>query len=370
MDNDWVWGDEKIECERRWIVGSVTPGALPQSTSMPIRQGYVGVPSGLRVRITGTGKDRTAEFMLKKGRGITRSERPAISSLEAAGLILESTPYSIRKRRYYRDGWEVDIYEGRLTGLIKAEFEMRHEDQPVVMPPWMHDAVEVTDTVSDELLAKLAYDLDESPGAEALRRMLTMSIPRIVLTGGPCSGKSAAMRQLAAEFPDTFHCVPEVASIVIREVGVSPPTGDSAALRRYNRAFGEIQRSFETVALYQAILDGKRALLMDRGTMDNAAYVPGGVEELERIYMSTAAAEYARYDAVIHIVVPGSEVYRRHMADNPARYEDYDDVLRLARHTIFAWSDHPNHIIIQDEKTWEEKYAAIRHAVMKIIAFP
>ncbi len=372
MDERWKWGDEeRPEHERRWIVSSVDDSCLNGARAELIRQGYFGIPSGMRVRITGTGDDRTAEMMVKTGRGISRTERPAPMNLQSAGLALESTPFRIRKRRYYTsDGFEVNFYRDNLDGLITVEREMTSPDLRLKTPGWAHDPVEVTDTVCDKLLASLSYDFEESPGADALRAMLTRRLPRIVLTGGPCSGKSTAIRQLTLDFPEAFHVIPEVATIAIREVGVAPPFDDRPALRRYNRAFGGIQRWFEMLALYQATRDSKHAVLMDRGTMDNAAYVPGGVAEIESIYMTSAADEYARYDAVIDISVPSADVYRRQMGNNPARYESYDDVLRLARHTIFAWGGHPNHVVVPDFPTWEEKYAAIRQAVMKQLAFP
>lgn len=370
MNEEWTWGDEqRPEHERRWLVSGIERNILESSPSISIRQGYLGVPAGTRVRIEGSGENRKAEMTVKTGRGVSRMEHTAEMKLKAAGLALEATPFLIRKRRYFAGEWQVNVYSDKLDGLLLVEREMDSPDRELALPLWMHDPVEVTDTVCDELLSKLAYDFEEPPGAEALRGMLTTRIPRIVLTGGPCSGKSSAIRQLTADFPGLFHVVPEVASIVIEEVGVTPPVEDRAALRRYNRAFGEIQRSFETVALHQAIRDRRAGILLDRGTMDNAAYVPGGVPEIERIYMSPAAAEYARYDAVIIISVPNAEVYRKHMADNPARYESYDDVLHLARHVIFAWGNHPNQVIIPDFPTWEEKYTAIRREVMKHVAF-
>ncbi|MEA3249017.1 MAG: AAA family ATPase [Patescibacteria group bacterium] len=369
MDDQWQWGDETIERERTWIVKSILPGILPVSTSVPIRQGYVGVPSGLRVRIKGTGENRVARMILKTGHGLTRTERPAVTSLEAAELILDSTPYRIEKRRYFKDDWAVDIYEGKLEGLIKAEFEFRYEDQPLVMPPWMEGQVEVTGKVNNELLARLAYDFDESPGAEALFAMLTDVPHRIVVTGEPDSGRTAIVERLAGEFPEVFQTVPEARRIIIEQVGVSPPTDDPAALKRFYRAIGDIQRSNETVAIHQAIRDGKRAVLMVGGTMDGAMYLGGDARNLERIYMTHSASEYARYDTVFITTAEtwsraswrGRNAYR--LASQPPP----DDITAFARHGIFAWSGHPNNEIIANFDSWEEKYAAIREAVLRAI---
>jgi len=357
--------DDRPEYERRWLVPEIDRSILETLSSVHIHQGYLGVPAGMRIRVTASGSDIAAEMMIKTGRGISRMESPAEMNLAAARLALDATPFSTRKQRFFLDGWEINIYSDKLEGLILVEREMTSPDCVIELPSWMDGAVEVTDTVCDELLAKLAHDFDVSPGAEALRAMLTRRLPRIVLTGGPCSGKSMAIRQIAAEFPGVFQLIPEVASLVVRELGVSPPADDRAALRRYNRAFGEVQRSLETVALHQALRDGRRGVIMDRGTMDNAPYLPGGKVELERVYMSTAAAEFARYDSVVFIRMPGRQVYERCRADNPARLETYDFATWLEHRTGIAWNGHPDVIIVPDFPTWEEKYAAIRDAVLK-----
>jgi len=362
--------NDRPEYERRWLVPEIDRSILGALPSVHIHQVYPGTPTGMRIRVTDSGSDITAEMMVKTGRGISRMERPAEMNLAAARLALNVTPFSTRKQRFFLDGWEINIYLDKLEGLILVEREMTSPDCVIEFPPWMGGAVEVTDTVCDEFLAKLAYDFDVSPGADALREMLTRRPLRIVLTGGPYSGKSAAIRQIATEFSGVFQAIPEVASLVVKELGVSPPTDDRAALRRYNRAFGEIQRALETVALHQALRDGKPAVIMDRGTMDNAPYLPGGKVELERVYMSTAAAEFARYDLVVFIRMPERQVYEHHRADNPARLETYSFAAWLEHRTGIAWKGHPNVIVVPDFPTWEEKYAAIRREVMKLVVFP
>ena len=54
---------------------------------------------------------------------------------------LENLPH-VEKTRYYWTGeddliWEVDEFEGGLAGLILAEVELKDENQPVILPPWL-----------------------------------------------------------------------------------------------------------------------------------------------------------------------------------------------------------------------------------------
>ena len=56
-------------------------------------------------------------------------------------LPLDGLP-SVEKIRHYWNGedgllWEVDEYEGSISGLIIAEVELESEDQEVALPNWL-----------------------------------------------------------------------------------------------------------------------------------------------------------------------------------------------------------------------------------------
>jgi CYTH domain-containing protein len=56
-------------------------------------------------------------------------------------LPLDGLP-SVKKIRHYWNGedgllWEVDEYEGSISGLIIAEVELESEDQEVILPNWL-----------------------------------------------------------------------------------------------------------------------------------------------------------------------------------------------------------------------------------------
>ncbi len=147
-----------IEIERRWIVLTIDPD-IRHAKSKHIVQGYLNTPPGIsaRVRIT---NNKRAEFTKKTGTGLERPEETQKTDLESAHFWLdERFADIIQKRRYLRDGWEIDFYEGPLAGLVKAEFEMPEPDFPIQLPPWIELATEVTDIISDRLLACVARGL-------------------------------------------------------------------------------------------------------------------------------------------------------------------------------------------------------------------
>lgn len=137
-----------IEIERKFLVeGDAWRGSVV--SSVPIRQGYMRAEDAtLRVRIKGeqgiyTVKGRT--------RGITRGEwQWPIPREDAEDLLrLFCEPRTITKTRHTvivgEHEWVVDVFEGRHAGLVLAEVELDHEDEPFELPAWAgpevsHDA--------------------------------------------------------------------------------------------------------------------------------------------------------------------------------------------------------------------------------------
>lgn len=351
------------EIERRFLVPAIDAEALPARSHL-IEQAYFDKTRDLRVRIV---NGRIAVLTRKLGRGRKRREENEPVGLRAARFLHDSTPYVLRKRRYCRNGWEIDVFEGPLKGLVLAEFEMKSEDQVIVIPEWMKNAIEVTETLSNRLLSHVAYDLTcEKMPDRPIREYLPKRVPSIVLTGGPCSGKSTLMGLFRKELGRVLHCVPETATIVIEHVDAKPPLDDAAAMRSFQRVIYRVQHSFEKVSHRQAYRDGKAALLLDRGTVDGAAYMKRGLADLERVCETTVADEYGRYDSVICLGAPPSKAYEANKHNNPARKESYDQAVELGRKIHAAWKGHPRFHFV-DGDTWKEKVRQARAAVMECI---
>lgn len=350
--------DRETEIERRFVVSSYDPEVL-RSPSKRIEQGYlVNMPGYiLRIRIV----DGTKAILARKyGSGLVRDEMPHAIDLATGRFLLESCPYALEKTRYFRDRWEIDVFHGPLAGLVVAEFEMRSADEEVAIPPWMHSATEVTDSLTNLHLARLARDLEDD---DTVRDKLPRRLPKIILTGGPCSGKSSAMRALRKEMDEVLHCVPEVATIVIAQVGIRPPLGDRFALRKFQQTIYRVQQSFEEASETCAAREGRKGLLLDRGSVDNAAYLPDGLQEFERICRTERAHEYGRYDLVLCLDIPPKEVFDRERENNPARSETYEQASALGDRIKEVWRGHPRFMLIADQPTWEEKLSVIRAAV-------
>lgn len=154
-----------LEIERKFLVTSDAWRAAAHAV-IPMAQGYVNdtaaIESGaqkasVRVRIQGD-----AAFLNLKSReiGHTRQEFDyPIPVDDARALLALCVGGLIDKRRHLvRHGgllWEVDEFLGDNAGLVVAEVELEHADQPIDLPEWAGD--EVTDDVRYYNLALAAH---------------------------------------------------------------------------------------------------------------------------------------------------------------------------------------------------------------------
>lgn len=134
-----------IEIERKFLVtdDSWRAGA-PRCERF--RQGYLASDPGCSVRVRLEGE--VGRLNIKSATlGIHRHEYEyAIPAADAAELLdtLCAKPL-IEKTRYFVEHaghtWEVDRFEGENAGLVVAEIELDHADEPFERPPWLGEEV-------------------------------------------------------------------------------------------------------------------------------------------------------------------------------------------------------------------------------------
>jgi len=265
-----------------------------------------------------------------------------------AQLLLETCPYRLEKVRLRPDPWKLDLFKDPLGDLTWAEIDVSTTDEEPLLPHWISEAREITSELTNYHLARLAADLRGVTGKKPFERLLAR-IPKIVVTGGPCSGKSTLM-QIFSQVPlhqVRLHFVPEVATILISQVGAKPPVGDPVAMRRFQRTVYTVQTGFEEVSETQALMDGKTALITDRGVVDSAAYLPNGLRDLEGICRTSASYELGRYDLVIHLDVPEKGVYEESRRNNPARSEGWEEATALDQRIGDIWGQHHRYVRVE-----------------------
>lgn len=190
--------------------------------------------------------------------------------------------------------------------------------------------------------------------------------PQIVITGGPGCGKSTAVaRQMALH--GNILTVTEAATQVLRG-GFPAITPERPWTQTWQNALQHAiaghQIGLELLAQEDAQRRQKQSILQDRGLLDGAAYLEGGIAQLEDYLGMDKEQALGRYHTVIYL---GSLARPYETLSNPHRFEEKARAQALAATVLEAWQDHPNLIEIhnRDNRT-EEIDQAVINTLMNI----
>ena len=186
-----------------------------------------------------------------------------------------------------------------------------------------------------------------------------MEITKIVITGGPCAGKSTALSWIQNAFTQMGYAVlfvPETATELITG-GVAPWTcGTNGDFQKCLLTLQlEKEKVFERAA---GTMKAERILIVcDRGALDNKVYMNS--TEFSEALASLGVNEIElrdNYDAVFHLVTAakGAEEFYT-TANNTARTETASEAAVLDDKLISAWTGHPHLRVIDNSTGFEEK---------------
>jgi predicted ATPase len=182
---------------------------------------------------------------------------------------------------------------------------------------------------------------------------------RVVLTGGPGAGKTVISSAVAAADPKRFVRVPEAATQVYDFLRTRWDRLDVAGRRDVQRRIYQLQREQEEALAVDAAR-GNKVLLLDRGTIDGAAYWPDGPDDYWRDLGTTSTAELARYDAVIWLQTSATLGLYDHDASNPCRFENPDAAIASGNLLKLLWGAHPALHEVAAYPDLADKVAAVR----------
>ena len=200
---------------------------------------------------------------------------------------------------------------------------------------------------------------------------------KIVLTGGPCAGKSSALSKLTEALEERGYRVFSVfeASTALSKGKICP--SEMIPLNEYQGFIIDMQMANE------AIFDGvtryydpdKVIIFYDRGIMDGAAYADKDVfANLLKSKNLTVSEAMARYDAVFHLVTAADGAEEHYKWNNPksgdvgnnaARRESPEEARILDKKTLNAWMGHPHLRVFDNSTTYDDK---ILRAVKEVFA--
>lgn len=202
-----------------------------------------------------------------------------------------------------------------------------------------------------------------------------MQITKIVITGGPCAGKSTAMSWIQNAFTELGYAV-----LFISETATELITGGVAPWTlKSNEDFQKCQMALQIEKekiFYQAatnIFNSKKVLIVcDRGVMDNKAYMTETefLQVLDALNLNEIELRDT-YDAVFHLVTAakGAEEFYT-LSNNQARTETAEEAAELDDKLISAWTGHPHLRIIDNSSDFEDKMKRLIKEVSSFLGEP
>ncbi|MBQ5564142.1 MAG: AAA family ATPase [Clostridia bacterium] len=203
---------------------------------------------------------------------------------------------------------------------------------------------------------------------------MEQEIITIVITGGPCAGKSTAMSRIQSYFSTLGYTVLFVAETATELItgGIAPWSCGSNT--DYQKCQMELQMAKENVYKEAArTMDSKKVLIVcDRGVIDNKAYMTA--EEFSEIAVSLKTNEIElrdHYDAVFHLVTAakGAEEFYT-TKNNSARTETAKQAAALDDKLIAAWTGHPHFRVIDNSTDFDNKINRLLSEISSFLGEP
>lgn len=207
---------------------------------------------------------------------------------------------------------------------------------------------------------------------------LLQPVSMIVLTGGPCSGKSSSLAYLTEKLSDhgfMVFVVPETATLITGN-GIDRRKMDKPGqIVVFEEAIFDMQMSFEDTykqAVARIFPERRKVILLDRGIMDIRAFLTDEVFSgiLKRKGLTRAAIRH-RYDGVIHLVTAADGAAEYYTGENnSARLETPEEALRIDLRTQESWVGHPRFKIIDNSTDFQGKIKRTFSAIARLLGIP
>lgn len=194
-------------------------------------------------------------------------------------------------------------------------------------------------------------------------------IYKIALTGGPCAGKTTALRAIWLFLRKKGYnvvIVPETATELING-GITPT---NIGQINFQKNLLELQLKKEQIFTKSAEQQGKDVVIIfDRGCLDGKAYLTDDeyTDILDELNLNEEDL-INFYDAVIFLdsaAMSNENIYST--SNNPARNETVSEARKINIRTQEVWKNHRLFTIIKSESDFEEKISKLLSVIENLI---
>ena len=200
------------------------------------------------------------------------------------------------------------------------------------------------------------------------------NITKIVITGGPCAGKTTALSRIEEHFTKIGYKVLFVSEVATELItgGLAPWTcGSNLDYQKCQVSMQLYKEKMFEQAAY-TMPDEKILIVCDRGALDNKAYMNDA--EFAEVLTTVGSNEVVlrdSYDGVFHLVTAayGAEKFYT-LSNNEARTETVEEARALDDKIVSAWTGHPHLRIIGNGQDFDKKLAELIREISSLLGEP
>jgi len=197
---------------------------------------------------------------------------------------------------------------------------------------------------------------------------------RLVLTGGPCAGKSTVVEELKEHLESlgfsVLHVTEAATSLKLCGMEFNPLEAEE-----FQKSVMMIQKTREEIFLRWAEVmaaqntRNKTVIIYDRGLADGRAFVKDEVFKrcLDQIGLSTEFFDiYNRYDAVFHLSTV-ADGQRDYFVNTSYRHESPEEALKQDHRLRDIWKEHPIYYNFPAENKFQTKANKLKSILSNLL---
>ncbi len=197
-------------------------------------------------------------------------------------------------------------------------------------------------------------------------------ITKIVITGGPCAGKTASFQWIRETFSREGYRVLTVAETATELISGGIAPWSCCSKNEYQKCQMTLQVAKEDVYIRAAcgMSDENVLIVCDRGLPDNKVYMDEEEFYVALDEMGISEEEmYHRYDGVFHLMTAAKGALDFYSSDsNPVRMETPEEAAALDDAQIAVWDRHPYRVMIDNSTEFPQKMERLMDEIRSFLS--